>query len=106
MLFLKEDYPITHALLDKFNITARNANGRRTIPNLTQLFDIILAKNKETFEFLVSFADKFLFFICINIGAADDIASVAEVLSPSCSKGFYERIFQRWIPLPREKDWV
>ena len=54
MLFLKGDYPVTHALLDKFNITSRNADGRNTIPNLTQLFDIILAKNKETFEFLVS----------------------------------------------------
>ena len=55
MLFLKGDYPVTHALLDKFNITSRNADGRNTIPNLIQLFDIVLAKNKETFEFLVSF---------------------------------------------------
>ena len=55
VLFLKEDYPVTHALLEKVNVSSRSATGGRTIPNLVQLFDLILKKNKETFEFLVSF---------------------------------------------------
>ena len=102
MLFLKEDYPVTHALLDKFNITARNANGRRTIPNLTQLFDIILAKNKETFEFLVSFSKIYIFTI-VDVGFADDTAGVAEVLSSPSREGMFEHIFQHGIPLSRGK---
>ena len=55
VLFLREDYPVTHAVLDKLNISARNASGGRTIPNLVQLFDIIFEKNQENFEYLVSF---------------------------------------------------
>ena len=84
MLFLKEDYPITHALLDKFNISARNADGCRTIPNLVQLFDIILVKNKETFEFLVSFYNFCCFCILMYFaGDADDFAGASRVLSAS-----------------------
>ena len=55
VLFLKEDYPVAHALLEKVNVSSRSATGGRTIPNLVQLFDMILQKNKETFEFLVSY---------------------------------------------------
>ena len=83
MLFLKEDYPVTHALLDKFNITSRNADGRNTIPNLIQLFDIILAKNKETFEFLVSQFLVSAFIKWVSLGVADDIANVAKVFPSS-----------------------
>ena len=104
MLFLKEDYPVTHALLDKYNITARNANGRRTIPNLVQLFDIILAKNKETFEFLVSYEFP-CSFIIVDIGSADDLAGAAEVLPSSRCKGLHECVFQYGVPLPGERKW-
>ena len=103
MLFLREDYPVTHALLDKFNISSQNAQGRNTIPNLIQLFDIILAKNKETFEFLVSFEDSAVFSKnkILLLGDADDIADITKVLSASCRQGSHEPVFQYRVPLPR-----
>ena len=94
VLFLREDYPITHALLEKVNVSSRSATGGRTIPNLVQLFDMILKKNKETFEFLVSLVP---LFCCINIGfsgVADDTASVTDVLPKFCGKGGAESVFE------------
>ena len=65
VLFLREDYPITHAVLDKLSISARNAAGNQTIPNLVQLFDIIFAKNRENFEYLVSLKWVFILMLLV-----------------------------------------
>ena len=87
VLFLRGDYPITHAVLDKLNISARNAAGNQTIPNLVQLFDIIFEKNRENFEYLVSYKVELLRLYCYsmiisdNSGVADDLAGPAVFLS-------------------------
>ena len=54
VLFSKDNYPRTHAVLERLNIKSYNAEGGATIPNLSVLFQKILKSDKETFTYFVS----------------------------------------------------
>ena len=62
VLFSKDNYPITHSVLERLKIKSVNAEGAATIPNLVILFQKIFKKNKETFDFYVcsNFVRKFI----------------------------------------------
>ena len=76
VLFSKDNYPITHSVLERLKVKSVNSEGSATIPNLVILFQNIFKKNKETFDFFVSF----------NISLF--ISEIASILgAPALSRG-------------------
>lgn len=54
MLFNSENYPVAFRVLAELGFAARTTNSRSTLPNFMGLFNLLLPKNQETYDYAVS----------------------------------------------------
>ena len=86
VLFLQADYPVTHGVLKKLNVSSTTKDGRATVPNLSQLFEIIFPTDEETFNQVVrSFLNYYSFLLQHFLDPSAVLGGVSGVSpQPSC----------------------
>lgn len=54
VLFSRDNYPVTHSVLDRLKVKSFNSEGGATIPNLVVFLQKVVKSNEETFNYYVS----------------------------------------------------